>query len=1027
MDSKVVFKKTARLAVTAGLAASMTLGSFPLAIFADATEPEQKPAVEQEGPKAGEAAAEEQEAPKVESVAEETTATATEAAQSALVTEEVAPAATETPQTVTKEDAGAQVKHGDTYTYYATAQEAINAAETNEGDTVELLKDISANTKLTKRLTITSADKSNPVMLTHRLDMDYSNKASGSVIENLKFTYGKSDFLAVEVHASNVTIQNCTFILNTDAQYIGACAIWVQHHGPDGLKVHNNTFEVNTADYRQLIWFMGEQNSACNLTNGAQISDNTVKTSSVENGAWLVSIDGWNKGLTNGITVTGNKEAEGSHVNGVRFSGVSGLTVTNNQFSGDYGVRAVTSKNGGENGATSGNVTVSGNTMTGAHGIDIDGKFLTKGQTVTVSNNTFGENTEQFKGLVAQIGDTTYTSLAAAVKAAKTGDTIKLIADTKLDTTVSISNKITIDGQGHQLNGQLLLGGTDGSTVKGVHFVLNKDTACQAWVASIRIASGKGHNLLNNTFDIASDAGQNKQPASGKAVSIYVFPDRDTNIDGTVIKGNTFNIARMLNNSQGEKMSGWAVNLAVEIGDSSSIENATLEGNTMTAGMGGSASFLAAFAKSGSERLIKNVTVTGNVLAQGSEDFTGMLVRVMGGVDGMELHNNTFGNGTTGINFQQDARWGSTLPSKNIDIKSNKFNTNYAVVDSGVMGDLATGNNGLDSVNGLKFDEYTGEDANALSANTLPFVNTSSAKNSYGAMFYDVDGKTLLDWQVVKAGEAPQDKKVGEKPGYASTWYTDAEGKNAYDFKSDASKDGLLKLYLKRTAIEYKVSYDLDGGVNAKENPSTFTVESGEIKLAAPTRDGYDFAGWVDKDGKKVESIVADTVGDIALKATWTKKAEPVANHTVTFVDGLGNKTTQTVTDGDKAVAPTDPKHDGWEFLGWYTSEDFKELYDFDAPVTGDLTLYGGWRKADTGDVTEPDGEEKPETQKPEGETKPETQKPAETKPVDKKPVGKKTLPQTGDSSALPMAVAASAGAVAIAAGAVVSKRRKQE
>ena len=1065
MDSKVIFKKTARLAVTAGLAASMTLGSFPLAVFAETGEPEQKPAVEQEAPQAEEGAVEEQ-------------APAVEEAQPTPTVEESQP----TPSAEAAAPTAAN-SATDTETQVNELQQAVNSAS-NGQLTLEKNYSFDSPTIITvgSNLTITGAN--------HTLNNVIFKVASASFeVKNAVFT-GKSRVW--DSSATSITVSGCT--MNVDLGTIdGVAAGWGSHafvcgtneaNGTHKLKVviEDNALTNTNSDggfgmFYDWASLTGTGNSISRNTIGS--TDNPLKLGAGfdpknevgaaitimngDNGA-QVKIDGnkifastdrravvvyqnCSRKNTYTATFSGNElhntvassafakvfanvdkagldNANGAHlravfldnntINGktVSFDDVDVTDAAGETTAGQYGLIATGVKLDAQGKMTAGTVKLGTTTVA-----DFNNSIAAADNKLPAKPNADGTYKVEAK-YVAQVGTEKYETLSAAIKAANDATgvdsvTIDLLADTKMDATASIRKKIVLNGNGHQLNGQLLFAkGSDGSTVKGVHFVLNKDTACQAWVASVRITSGNGHNLIGNTFDIASDAGKNNQVASGKAISIYVFPDGHTKIDGTVIKGNTFDIAYT------SGVSGWAVNLAAENGNSS-IENTTVEGNTMTANFGNSASFLSAYAKSGTQHLVKDITLKGNMLAKDDVDYKGTLVYIQGGVDGMALQGNTFGAGRIGVEFQQDTRWGATPPSQNIDIKGNTFNTATAVKDSGAIKAKDSnspwkpvpieGNGIVDKT--MKYAEYTGTESNIFGANTVPFKNTSLGANSYGAMFYDIDGVTLLDWQVVEKDKAPQDNKVGEKAGYTTAWYTDAEGKNVYDFKSDVSENGMLKLYLKRTPIEYKVSYDLDGGVNAEGNPSTFTVESGEIKLGAPTRDGYDFAGWVDKDGKKVESIAADTVGDIALKATWTKKAEPVANHTVTFVDGLGNKKTQTVTDGDKAVAPTDPKHDGWEFLGWYTSEDFKELYDFDAPVTVDLTLYGGWRKAGSDKVTEPEGEQKSESQKP-----------GETKPADKN-----TLPKTGDDSALPMAVAAGAGVAAIAAGAVISKRRKQE
>ncbi|MBR6253911.1 MAG: leucine-rich repeat protein [Clostridiales bacterium] len=53
----------------------------------------------------------------------------------------------------------------------------------------------------------------------------------------------------------------------------------------------------------------------------------------------------------------------------------------------------------------------------------------------------------------------------------------------------------------------------------------------------------------------------------------------------------------------------------------------------------------------------------------------------------------------------------------------------------------------------------------------------------------------------------------------------------------------------------------------------------------------------------------------------------------------------QVVTKGDKATKPEDPTAEDLTFVGWFTDIGCKNLYDFEAPVTKDITLYAGWMK----------------------------------------------------------------------------------
>lgn len=78
--------------------------------------------------------------------------------------------------------------------------------------------------------------------------------------------------------------------------------------------------------------------------------------------------------------------------------------------------------------------------------------------------------------------------------------------------------------------------------------------------------------------------------------------------------------------------------------------------------------------------------------------------------------------------------------------------------------------------------------------------------------------------------------------------------------------------------------------------------------------------------------------------------AEPVPpepiTHTVTFETGEGSDVDdQIVNDGETATEPEDPTWEGHTFEGWYVDEDCTIPYDFDTPVTEDITLYAKWEE----------------------------------------------------------------------------------
>lgn len=106
------------------------------------------------------------------------------------------------------------------------------------------------------------------------------------------------------------------------------------------------------------------------------------------------------------------------------------------------------------------------------------------------------------------------------------------------------------------------------------------------------------------------------------------------------------------------------------------------------------------------------------------------------------------------------------------------------------------------------------------------------------------------------------------------------------------------------TASVYRLQYNLNEGIGdetANYNDA-FYHEKESVKLAAaPTREGYQFAGWLSLKGKlyNAESELEQLTGDEVFTAQW-KKDEPVVNHTLTVTGG-----TFAVKDGDIDVTDT--------------------------------------------------------------------------------------------------------------------------
>lgn len=105
------------------------------------------------------------------------------------------------------------------------------------------------------------------------------------------------------------------------------------------------------------------------------------------------------------------------------------------------------------------------------------------------------------------------------------------------------------------------------------------------------------------------------------------------------------------------------------------------------------------------------------------------------------------------------------------------------------------------------------------------------------------------------------------------------------------------------TASVYRLQYNLNegaGDATANYNDAFYHENESVTLAAAPTREGYQFAGWLSLNGKLYKAgSELELTGDEVFTAQW-KKDEPVVNHTLTVTGG-----TFAVKNGDIDVTDT--------------------------------------------------------------------------------------------------------------------------
>ena len=183
------------------------------------------------------------------------------------------------------------------------------------------------------------------------------------------------------------------------------------------------------------------------------------------------------------------------------------------------------------------------------------------------------------------------------------------------------------------------------------------------------------------------------------------------------------------------------------------------------------------------------------------------------------------------------------------------------------------------------------------------------------------------------------------KAGYTfAGWYKDGEFTDEITEIAQGTT-GNITLYAKWELVSYTITYELDGGTNAPENPAGYNVETGTITLKAPTKDKYDFKGWY-KDGEfttQVTEITQDTTGNITLYAKWVIEGD----YTITYVnvDGAANGNPASYNVETETITLKDPAKAGYTFAGWYMAEDFtgNAVTEIVQGTTGNITLYAKW------------------------------------------------------------------------------------
>ena len=304
-------------------------------------------------------------------------------------------------------------------------------------------------------------------------------------------------------------------------------------------------------------------------------------------------------------------------------------------------------------------------------------------------------------------------------------------------------------------------------------------------------------------------------------------------------------------------------------------------------------------------------------------------------------------------------------------------------------------------------------------------------------VLYFANGGTFFDGNETLQGVTDGDG-VARQPlaptreGYTfAGWTYDSEGTDPVDFSKPLVGGGdhatLFAQWTEDKGADVDenknvkdVLYFANGGVFFDGNVTLQGVTDSDgvaRQPLAPTREGYTFAGWTyDSEGTDPVDFSKPVQGGgdhVTFYAQWTKNETPaVQTHKVNFyVDG--STTTVEVEDGKTVAQPTDPSVDGFNFVGWSSSKESFKKFDFSTPITEDTTVYAFFTAKTPKSET---------LKKDEGKKQVAADKKDEAKAEKKDDAA---LASTGDPTFVVTSAAALTGAVAVAVGMYMTKRRE--
>ena len=175
------------------------------------------------------------------------------------------------------------------------------------------------------------------------------------------------------------------------------------------------------------------------------------------------------------------------------------------------------------------------------------------------------------------------------------------------------------------------------------------------------------------------------------------------------------------------------------------------------------------------------------------------------------------------------------------------------------------------------------------------------------------------------------------KEGYTFIgWYDENNQKVSYPIT--VTED--ITLHSKYEINTYTVSFYHNNEKYAEDQKVNYG-ESAVKPSTDPTKEDYNFSGWVIKGTNNKYDFTSNVTKDIELESSFTAKP----TYTVTFKIGSEVILTENIIEGHKVTSKEAPYKKGYLFDKWYSDEELTIENNFDEKIMNNKTIYGKYNE----------------------------------------------------------------------------------